>query len=138
MTNVQAAIGVAQMEELEEFIQRKNRNYDIYLNELKGIDWIELLPFKENIRSNKWFYSLTINVERINKGIRTIVETLAKEGVQTRPIWGLIHEQKPYLECVNYKIEKAKFYSQHILNIPCSTNITENEIKIVCNKIKEL
>lgn len=138
MTNVQAAIGVAQMEELEEFIKRKNINYDIYLKELQDVEWLELLPFRENIRSNKWFYSLMINVEKIGKDIKSIVEALYEMGIQTRPIWGLIHEQKPYHGSINYKIEKATYYSSHILNIPCSTNITVEEIKIVCDKIKGL
>ena len=61
MTNVQAALGVAQMEELEEFIQRKNKNFELYESLLKNTDAGELLQFQPGVRANKWFYSLIIN-----------------------------------------------------------------------------
>ncbi|RAZ27564.1 aminotransferase DegT, partial [Klebsiella oxytoca] len=55
MTNVQAAIGVAQMEELEEFIRRKNKNFALYESLLENTETGKLLPFRSGIRSNKWF-----------------------------------------------------------------------------------
>ena len=136
MTNVQAAIGCAQMEELEEFISRKNNNYILYKEKLADIKGIRLLPFREGVRSNKWFYSLY--VPTTDKSIRTIIDELAKRRIQSRPIWGLVHEQKPYLGSICYKIEKAKEYCEHVINLPCSTNIKEEDIDTVCDVIKEL
>ena len=52
--------------------------------------------------------------------------------------WGLIHEQKPYRDDDTYQLEKAPYYSSRILNIPCSTQITEEEINYVANEIKQL
>lgn len=136
MTNVQAAIGVAQMEELEEFIIRKNRNYDLYKSLLVDNKRMRLIGFREDIRSNKWFYS--VFVQNSNKKIADIVNELQKKGVQTRPIWGLIHEQKPYTDCVAYKIEKAKYYSEHIINVPCSTNLQSKEIEEVVGVLEKV
>lgn len=138
MTNVQAAIGVAQMEELEEFIARKNRNYELYQKQLEVASTGRLLSFHSKIRSNKWFYSFLLNRECCKKPIREYVFALQELGIQTRPIWGLIHEQKPYVTDVTYKIEKAIYYSNRIINIPCSTNITEVEIEEVCDALKNL
>ncbi len=70
--------------------------------------------------------------------MREIITALEKEGIQTRAIWGLINEQKPYLNFIAYKIEKAKKFSDCILNIPCSTNITQEEIFTVASRIKTL
>ncbi len=137
MTNVQAAIGVAQMEELEEFIARKNRNYDIYQKLLNGVEGVSLLPFRKNIRSNKWFYSVMLERKEESDDVKMVIHRIEEMGVQTRPIWGLIHEQKPYLEEVAYKIQKAKYYSERIINVPCSTNITIDEIEKVCAAIKD-
>ncbi len=134
MTNVQAALGVAQMEELEEFIDRKNKNYDKYESLLDDIHNIELVKFKQDVRSNKWFYSILLN-DTLTKDVRTYVMELQNAGVQTRPIWGLIHEQKPYAKYVAYKIEKAKKYASKIINIPSSTSITDCEIEKVVNQI---
>lgn len=126
MTNVQAAIGLAQLEQLESFIDVKNANYDRYIE-----DGIELLGFRNGIRSNKWFYSYVCN------GRDELINYLAEKGIQTRPIWNLIHELEPYKTYVSYNIEKAKFYWNNIVNIPCSTNLTCEEVNYVAKTIKE-
>lgn len=136
MTNVQAAIGVAQMEELEEFISRKNRNYDIYDELLSDARQGYLLKFREKTRSNKWFYSFVLNRDVCKENVRTYINELQEHGIQTRPIWGLINEQKPYVNDVAYKIERAKYYSERVINLPSSTNITEDDVITVCNCIK--
>lgn len=138
MTNVQAAIGVAQMEELEEFIERKNKNYALYYELLNNNSQYYLLGFRKDVRSNKWFYSLMINRVDTAKDIREYIYGLQDKEIQTRPIWGLIHEQKPYQNSLCYKVEKAKYYSERIINIPCSTNITEDEIQQVVTMIKQV
>lgn len=138
MTNLQAALGVAQMESLPEFIRRKNQNYEIYQRNLEGLESVKLMAFKETVYSNKWFYSIVLDKEQVNKPIREIIEALSEKGIQTRPIWGLIHEQLPYRECTAYRIEKATYYSERIINVPCSTNITKEDIVYVCDTLKEL
>ena len=136
MTNLQAALGVAQMEELDEFIKRKNRNYDIYHELFKGFEYGKLIPFRKGTRPNKWFYSLEINRDRIKASMREIITGLEKRNVGTRAIWGLINEQKPYQGEITYRIEKAPYYADRILNIPCSTNLTEEDIRFVSDTIK--
>lgn len=138
MTNLQAALGVAQMEELEEFITRKKKNYICYTESLRDFAQGKMLPFRENTDSNHWFYSLVINKENVSKELHEIITELQEAGIQTRPIWGLIHEQKPYVHAVAYEIETAKYYSERIINIPCSTQLTEEEIRQVVEKLKEV
>ena len=98
----------------------------------------ELMPFREGTSSNKWFYSLNIDRNRITAGMREIITTLHDKGIETRAIWGLINEQKPYEGEVTYKLEKAPYYASRILNIPSSTQITEEEIKYVATEVKKL
>ena len=138
MTNVQAAIGVAQMEELEMFIQRKNCNYDMYKTLLDTCRDVSIIPFRDKCRCNKWFYSLLVDIDKKKNTIIEYIKELENNGIQTRPIWGLIHLQKPYANYIAYEIEKAEFYSKRIINLPCSTNISAEEITIVCKKIFEL
>lgn len=138
MTNLQAALGVAQLEELPEFIRRKKVNYEIYKKEFSGFDLARLLPFRDGVESNKWFYSLEINREKVKAPLREIITALEKKGVGTRAIWGLINEQRPYLNEVTYRLEKAPYYASRILNIPCSTNLSEEEIYIASKIIKQV
>lgn len=125
MTNLQAALGLAQFEQLEKFIKAKEDNYSAYV--AKGLN---LLPFDESLRSNRWFYSL------ITDKRDELIKYLGENNIQTRPIWKLIHTLKPYKNCQSYKIEKAEQYYQKIVNIPCSTNLTNDDIDRVVNAIK--
>lgn len=138
MTNIQAALGVAQMEELPEFIRRKQANYELYKQLFEGFDLGKIIEFREGTESNKWFYSLEINRDKVKASMREIITELEKRGVQTRTIWGLINEQVPYEKEDTYKLEKAPYYAARILNIPSSTQITEEEIRYVVDQIKNV
>ena len=124
MTNIQAALGLAQLEQLEKFISVKVDNY--YEYQRLGVD---LLPFKTNIRPNYWFYSY---MTEDRDGLLT---ELNKQGIQTRPVWKLIHSLKPYEQSQAYRIDKAIYYYDHILNIPCSSNLSKDDVAIVSKAI---
>lgn len=136
MTNVQAALGVAQMEELEKFISRKQRNYEIYKELFKGFNLGRIIEFREGTSSNKWFYSLEIDKTKVKATMREIITSLQDKGIETRAIWGLINEQIPYLGNDTYKLEKAPYYAERILNLPSSTNITKDDIEYVVEQVK--
>ena len=134
MTNLQAAVGLAQLEQLEEFIRIKKTSYDLYKQNIDSIPGLELLEFRKNIRPNYWFYSLYCHEDYpLNRD--EIIDYLDKRSIQTRPIWGLICDQKPYLENQSYKIEKARSYVEHVVNLPCSSNLDKEDVLYV---VKEL
>jgi len=137
MLNLQAALGTSQIDQLESFIETKIKNYKIYKEELEKVEGLEILPFVEGIRANYWFYSLKIDKEKYGIGRDELLQKLVDAGIQTRPIWGLIHQQKPYSTCQSYEIEKALYYYDRILNLPCSSNLTEKEVYQVIEKIRE-
>lgn len=126
MTNIQAALGLGQLENLEKFITIKKKNYDLY-NKIG----VKLLPFRDDIRPNYWFYSYL--TERRDE----LIEYLGKNNIQARPIWKLIHTLKPYENCFSYMIQKANYYYNRIVNIPCSTNLGADEINIISERILE-
>lgn len=138
MTNLQAALGVAQLELLDEFVRRKEKNYALYTALLAGYTKGSLMPFRAGVRANYWFYALKLSLADIGLSIREIVERLKNEGIQTRPVWGLIHRQKPYENAYAYRIERAEEYGRCILNIPCSTQITEAEITYVAERFRQM
>lgn len=135
MTNLQAAVGVAQFERLEEFIEVKKKNYNLYRELFNDIKGVRILDFNYKVRSNYWFYSLVLEDNRLDRD--EMIKKLTKDKIQTRPIWGLINEQEPYKDAECYKIDKANYYHDKIINIPCSTNLKEEEVVIIVNKIKD-
>lgn len=136
MTNLQAALGVAQLEQLEYFINLKTQNYNLYKNLLQDIEGLDLQGFNMNTRSNYWLYSLVIDKKKYGLDRDELLVKLNNQNIQTRPIWGLIHQQRPYLGNQSYKIEKAINYISRILNIPCSTNLSIEDIHIVISALK--
>lgn len=133
MTNVQAAIGVAQLEQLEGFIYTKIKNYKLYRDGFTNESNITMMEFREKVRSNHWFYSLVLKTGKKEE----LIKYLAQNNIQSRPIWGLIHEQKPYQEYFSYKIIKSKIYHETIVNLPCSTNLLEDDLYRVIQIIKQ-
>ena len=138
MTNLQAALGVAQMEELPDFLERKHTMYDRYKKLFADFDLVELLPFRAGTWSNQWFYSLLIDRNRVHTSMREIITALGNRGVQTRAIWGLINEQLPYIHEETYELEKAPYYADRVLNIPSSTQLTTENIEYSAACIREV
>jgi len=126
MTNLQAALGVAQLEQLERFIGVKQRNYLQYQE-----FGIELLPFCDNMRPNYWFYSYR------SKNRDELIKYLGEQCIQARPVWKLIHMLPMYRYCRAYAIERANEYYSSIVNIPCSTNLESGDVMRVASAIKE-
>ena len=127
MTNLQAALGLAQMEQLEAFSTTKQENYQYYKECLADIPKLRLLPFRSDVRSNHWFYSIYLE-DGFPVSRDQVVAEFSKYKIQTRPIWGLIHEQIPYQGFKAYQINKAVDYQRHIVNVPCSTNLAKQDI----------
>ncbi|MBB6625561.1 LegC family aminotransferase [Clostridium gasigenes] len=138
MTNLQAALGVAQLEQLDKFIKIKKDNYNLYKKGIQNIDGINILDFNGDINPNYWFYSLIIDSEIYPLNIDEAIKYLQSKGIQTRPIWNLIHNQIPYKNSRAYKIEKAQYYLNHILNIPCSSNLTTEDVNYVLSILKNI
>ena len=138
MTNLQAAMGVAQLEQLEHFISVKTENFNLYKrcvnNNLNGL---KMLDFRDDIRPNCWFYSLYI-ADPGKYSRQKIMKHLADHNIQARPVWGLIHEQKPYLTNQAYRIEKAPDYCSRVVNLPCSSNLSEADVHAVVDEISAM
>lgn len=125
MTNLQAAVGVAQLEQLEDFISVKERNYRKYAE-----NGIVLYPFRSDIRPNYWFYSY------LTEKRDELISYLDGNSIQSRPIWHLIHDLPPYNDARAYCIEKAWYFFDRVVNIPCSTNLESDDVNTVSSVIR--
>ena len=132
MTNVQASLGIAQLERLEGFIAHKKELYDRYAAALDGVKGLRILPFREEAcRSNHWFFSLYVKDAGLDRD--TVIEKLQAQQIQTRPVWALIHEQADYPRNEAYGLDKALDYRKYIVNLPCSTNLSMED----CDRVIE-
>lgn len=136
MTNIQAAIGVAQLEQLAEFVANKVANYNTYkeaIDTIVGLSLAEVPPYANN---NLWMYPLQIDSKEYGKDKDQLRGWLEENGIETRPLWCLNHLQKPYRNCQSYKIERAFELLDKTLFVPCSVNLTSSEINSVIENLR--
>ncbi|MDR1246262.1 MAG: LegC family aminotransferase [Clostridiales Family XIII bacterium] len=138
MLNLQAALGVSQIKELERFIAIKEDNYTCYAARIAamGASGLKLLPFGAGLRSNHWFYSLEVDETVLGATRDALLLALNARGIQCRPVWRLCHRQKPYRKARRYRIRQALRYEKTVLNLPCSTNLSHDDINYVCDVIE--
>ena len=137
LTNIQAALGVAQLEQLQGFIKRKQKNYFYYkkaINDINGLTIAERPPYARN---NHWMNLLQIDSEIYGEDRISIMRKLEKKGIQSRPVWNLNHLQKPYQDCQKYKIELADELLNQSLCLPSSSNLKSRDIDKIINCLNE-
>ncbi len=133
LTNIQAAVGLAQMERLDEFIAIKRNNAGTYRHLLEGINSVEMMWEQPWARSNFWFYTI-----RIKGGQRqSLCSRLQAKGVETRPLWKPIHSLPMYQSCVSYRTEHVDGVYRDCLNLPCSVHLRREQIDYITGCIKE-
>lgn len=135
MTNLQAAIGCAQLERIEEFIERKRKIARLYNSHLKNIPGITLPPGTPWAKSVYWLYSILIN-KPYPKGRDQLIELLLKENIESRPFFYPLHQLPPYKQKGNFP--NANFLSKSGISLPSSCTLTDEEIEKIAGIIKRL
>ncbi|WP_422446927.1 LegC family aminotransferase [Thermoanaerobacterium sp. DL9XJH110] len=136
LTNLQAALGLAQLKRLPEFLSAKVKNAEIYkqeLNDIPGITWQQEIP---EASSNWWLFSVILD-EKYKSRIE-IINDLKCDGIQTRPLFKPIYMQ-PCYKGFSFPLCPIAFklYSRGI-NLPSATFLTEKDIKYTCHCLKRV
>lgn len=134
MTSMQAAMGIAQLELLDGFIQNKRNNFNAYQEKLARCNFAKIMPMPNQKTSNLWFYSLVLNEPNAQKR-DALLNHLIKNKIGSRPIWQLNHKQKPFAHAFAMDTTTAQKFYDSLLNLPCSTQLTIEEVDIVCNAV---
>ncbi len=137
MVNVLAALGVAQLQRIEEFVAVKRNNYQKYKDLLGENDQFYFHNEPENGKSNCWMYSL-VRKETCKYSVDELIKKFAEEKIQIRPIWKLMSELTMYTQFQKVGGDVSKDIAARILNIPCSTNLKESQTKRVVSVIKSI
>ncbi len=136
LTNVQAAIGVAQMKQLNIFLKRKKEIYLHYKNQLDPINGLLIADVPNYSTNNHWMVLLQIEEKKYKNDREGLMKILSEHGIQTRPAWAPIHKQKPYKDYQNYRIDYTDILVNKSLCLPSSTNIKSSEIDKIISVIK--
>lgn len=136
MTNVQAAVGLAQVERLEIFLAAKARIYERYLKELSGIPGLASFPHAKWAQSACWFSGVVLDNEH---ELTRLVRELNSVGVQAREFWRPMHVQPPYRDCPSFgDLRVSSQISTRVLTLPCSSCLTEEDQGFVIAQVQRL
>lgn len=136
MTNIQAAIGVAQLERLKEFVDLKRNMASVYNAGLKPQKGITVPPEKEWAYNGYWLYTCIIDPkEGVSRN--ELIEKLTRNGVETRPVFYPLHEMPPYIQYIRpgQEFPVTNYISENGISLPSSVNITPEEQATIVNSI---
>ena len=131
MSNVLAAIGVAQMEVIEDRVLKKREIFKWYKEYLDDIEEITFMPELENSRGNRWLTALTFEITDFNK----IMKALEEINVESRPLWKPMHMQPLFKDCKTYLDGTSEELYKKGLCLASSTIMKKNDVKMICGVI---
>lgn len=139
MTNVQAAIGVAQLEQIEKFIVMKRRNAQLYkslLQSIKGLTMQPEMPWAKNVY---WMHSVLVGEEEFGCSRDELMARLKEKGIDTRPFFYPMHQLPMYSHGHSDRdFPVAAELSRSGINLPSSAKLSEGDIRQVCSAIAEI
>lgn len=139
MTNLQAAVGTAQTERLEEFVRIKRRNGEIYNRLLKDLDFIQKPTEKKWAKNVYWMYGIVL--DEVVGSAEFLAIKLKEKGVGTRPFFLGMHEQHVFHSMGLFRGESypvAERIAKQGLYLPSGLTLTEDQMKIVAGSLKDI
>jgi dTDP-4-amino-4,6-dideoxygalactose transaminase len=115
------------------FLERKKEIIALYKKELEGIGDIRFQQVSKDVNPNWWLPTIMTTKQK------DVLKILNDHKMQSRPFWVPMNQLRMFMENIFYnKNNRSDFVYQQCLSIPCSTNITDKQVKAVCDKIKEV
>lgn len=138
MTNIQAAVGVAQMERLQSFIDRKRfvrKYYEEKLSVLAEAKNISFFPTTDG--SSCWFSGIVLPTGANLEDAKKWCAELKDADIEARSFWKPVHLQKPYAGCPKSDVNVSEGLWERVVTLPCSTGIMDVELSTVIEIIKK-
>ena len=140
MTNVQAAIGLSQLEKISEHIKIKRKNTAIYNKLIKSYNLPLHLPIEKEWALNTfWMYGVVLKNKRMTA--TTLAKKLAKKKIETRPLFLGMHEQPIFKKMKLFKKEEfpnTEYLSKYGLYLPSGLRLSKEKIQTICKILKSI
>jgi len=138
LTNIQAAMGVAQMEKLDEYIATKRRIASTYAEAVKDVPGIAPMREAEWASSTFWMYTVLVNQEQYGLDSRALLRKLEQAKIQTRPLWQPMHLSPAHRGAYSTDCSLAVGLNQAALSLPCSVGLEPQEHQRIIENINSL
>lgn len=139
MTNMQAALGIGQINRLEHLVEKKRKMAHYYGHHLAGLPLV--LPIEKSWAKHMyWMYAVLVS-EDSPYSSDTLTQQLFNKGIHTRPFFLGMHQQPIFNDMGLFKNERypvCEHISQKGFYLPSGLKLTEDQMKYVCTTLKEL
>jgi perosamine synthetase len=136
LTNMQAAMGCAQLENLDSFISAKRNIARAYKDALGNVPGITPMAEAPWARSIHWMYTVLIDELSYGLSSRGLLKELERQRIQTRPLWQPLHRSKVHDSSQAYRVEHADFIARNALSLPCSVGLTTQDQERVISALR--
>jgi perosamine synthetase len=139
MTNLQAALGLAQLSRVEKIIERKRWIGQRYTEALRSVDGLQLPVEREWAKQNYWMYGVVLD-KATGQDAESLANRLAAQEIDTRPFFLGMHEQPALTDRGLFAGEQypvTERLSRQGLYLPSGLSLTENQIDFVCRAVTE-
>jgi len=137
LSNVQAAIGCAQMEQLSEFVQIKRDIAAAYAKGFADLPGVSTMPEANWARSIFWLNTILIDEAEYGEDSRALMKRLARRGIQARPLWEPLHQSEAHAGAQTAGSEVAAGINRRALSLPSSVGMTREQLDEVIAAVCE-
>lgn len=143
MSSLQAALGLAQLERIDELVAKKREMFSWYKKELENIEGIWLNYENENFKSIYWMITVCWDKNKYNLSKEEFIDEMRNYNIDTRPFFYPLSEEPAYKNIVNNEFLRKKNLSSYkisayAINLPSGMNVSRKDVKIICYRIKEV
>lgn len=138
LTALQAAVGLAQLERLGEFVERKRAIARTYVEALRSVEGITLMPEPDGVEPTYWLYTVLLHHDTTLEERKAFIGELNRRGIGARPFWHPIHTLPPYRDSQSYRIEHAAHLYHRGVSLPSSVGLRPDDQQRVITELKDL
>lgn len=138
LSSLQAALGIAQFEQLQYFINRKREIYQIYSDKLSSVSGLDIARVPDYALNNHWLNLIVLDWNILGIDRDSVQNALYEAGIDSRPVWKANHTQKMFADCQTYKIEIAPILIANSLCLPSSVGLSDDNVNYIVNELINL
>ena len=138
MSNIHAAVGLAQLEQLAGHLRRKRKIAERYRESFGGIDGLSWIEPATDVAGAWWLFTLAIDAAVTRLSARDLMRRLADVGIDSRPLWQPIHMSEPYLGALRLGGDNAATLYEQALSLPSSVGLSSDDQSRVISTVIRL
>ncbi len=138
LTNLLAAMGVAQLEQIEEFIESKRAIARTYEEGLGDFEPVTLMPTQPGTEPTYWLYTILLGPQTGVEDRKAVIKSLNEYGIGSRPLWHPIHQLRPYRDCQAPWMEHSIRLYERCASLPSSVGLEAQDQQRCIAALREI